>query len=176
MDSQKDATENLGSSRRRKQRELAQCYVLVYVADKGGYRFFKNQNLYLGVANLTDSVEQAAMMTLDEAEGTWGCMTAKDDWEVWSVRPGIMLDVKSERHIIRARKAILEAEANRTAENFQLTVEEKKVLEKVRRRLIESERYISNPHQCLEYVEDAAVIKCLLARHKNGDNGVGMVS
>jgi len=88
----------------------SRCYVLVYVGDEGEWQFFKDQNLYLGVANLTDSVEHAAMMTLDEAEGKWGCMSVKDDWQVWSVRPGIVLDAISERHIIRAKKAELEAE------------------------------------------------------------------
>jgi hypothetical protein len=43
------------------------------------------------------------MMTLDEAEGEWGCMSVKADWQVWSVRPGIVLDAKSDRHIIRAK-------------------------------------------------------------------------
>jgi len=70
----------------------SRCYVLVYVGE-GDFEFFKNQNLYLATI-LTDSVEQAAMMTIDEAEEKWGRMTVKEDWQIWSVRPGIVLNAK----------------------------------------------------------------------------------
>lgn len=89
-------------------------YVLVYVGDQDEWRFFKDGNLYLGVANLTDSLEYAAMMTLDEAERKWGCMSIKADWQIWSVKTEIVLDAISDRHryaeIHRAKKAALEEE------------------------------------------------------------------
>ena len=89
--------------------DVGRCFVLVYIGESE-WQFFKSQNLYLGVANLTDSVEHAAMMSLDDAEKKWDCMTVKDDWQIWSVRPGIVLDAMSNRHIIRMKKEALEAE------------------------------------------------------------------
>ena len=85
------------------------CYVLVFIGTDGKeWQFFKSQNLYLGSAMLTDSVEDAAMLTLDEAESKFDCMTVKDDWAIWSVRPGVVLDKPSERHVIRSKRKDLE--------------------------------------------------------------------
>lgn len=72
-----------------------------------GKQYFKEQNLYLGIAILTDSLEEAAKMTLDEAEGKLECMT-DNNWTIWSVKEGLVLDEKSERHIIRQKRKDLQ--------------------------------------------------------------------
>ena len=85
------------------------CYVLVFIGTDGKeWQYFKSQNLYLGSAMLTDSVEDAAMLTLDDAESKLDCMTVKDDWAIWSVRLGIVLDKRSDRHVIRSKRKELE--------------------------------------------------------------------
>lgn len=85
------------------------CYVLVFIGTDGKeWQYFKSQNLYLGQAMLTDTVEDAAKLTLDDAEAKWDCMTVKDDWAIWSVRPGIVLDKPSDRHVVRAKRKALE--------------------------------------------------------------------
>lgn len=60
-------------------------YVLVYLGDAGKWS-------YLGISNLTDNIEKADIMTLDEAKRKWNSMSVKADWQVWSIRPGIVLD------------------------------------------------------------------------------------
>lgn len=60
-------------------------YVLVYIGYEGEYK-------YLGIGKLTDNIENAVMMTRDEVERKWNSMSVKFDWQVWSVRPGIVLD------------------------------------------------------------------------------------
>lgn len=60
-------------------------YVLVYIGDPGEWS-------YLGIVSLTDDINRAVKMTLDEARLKWNCMGVKADWQVWSIRPGITLD------------------------------------------------------------------------------------
>lgn len=81
-------------------------YVLQHKS--GGY--FKEQNLYLGSAILTNDIDSAAQMTLEEAEKKYGCMKEKDDWKIFRVVIGLRLGQESTRHIKAARKALLEKE------------------------------------------------------------------
>ena len=81
-------------------------YVLLHKDDQ----FFKEQNLYLGSAILTNDIDSAAQMTLEEAEKKYGCMKAKDDWKIFRVVIGLRLGQESIRHIMAARKAELEQE------------------------------------------------------------------
>lgn len=90
-------------------------YVLVYKSNQ----FYTSQNLYLGCANLTNKLEDARVMTLEDAEITFGLMTDKTDWEIWSVRTGIVLDQKSERHSIRCRINILKDELSKLQKEIE---------------------------------------------------------
>jgi len=81
-------------------------YVLQHKS--GGY--FKEQNLYLGSAILTNDIDSAAQMTLEDAEKKYGCMKEKDDWKIFRVVVGLRLGQESTRHIKAARKASLEKE------------------------------------------------------------------
>ena len=81
-------------------------YVLLHKDD----RYFKEQNLYLGSAILTNDIDSAAQMTLEEAEKKYGCMKEKDDWKIFRVVIGLRLGQESTRHIMAARKAELEQE------------------------------------------------------------------
>ena len=78
-------------------------YVVVYVGDwtSSNYnpQFFKSQNLYLGSANLTDSLDNAALLSKEEAEKIWGCMDVKNDWQIWSIRLGYVLDKEYKEHL-----------------------------------------------------------------------------
>ena len=60
-------------------------YVLVFIEDSGKWS-------YLGITNLTDNIEKAAIMTFDEAKRKWNSMSVKANWQVWSIRSGIVLD------------------------------------------------------------------------------------
>jgi len=82
----------------------ANCYVLVYSGLGRGRWFFKSQNLYLGTAELTDSLEEAKRFSLDDAEATYNCMGEPEKWEIWSIRQGWVLAEKSERHIVRRKR------------------------------------------------------------------------
>ena len=81
-------------------------YVLQH--NRGGY--LKEQNLYLGSAILTKDIDSAPQMTMDEAEGKYGCMNEKHDWKIFRVVIGLRLGQESTRHIKAARKAELEKE------------------------------------------------------------------
>ena len=81
-------------------------YVLLYKGDQ----FFKEQNLYLGSAVLTNDIDSAAQMTLEEAEKKYSCMKEKDDWKIFRVVIGLRLGQESIRHIKAARRAELEQE------------------------------------------------------------------
>ena len=88
----------------------SRCYVLVHVGDERERRYFKEQNLYLGSAILTNDIDSAAQMPLEEAEKKYGCMKDKDDWKIFRVVIGLRLGQESSRHIKAARKAELEKE------------------------------------------------------------------
>ena len=81
-------------------------YVLQYKT--GG--FFEKQNLYLGQAMLTDDIDTARQMSLDEAEDKLSCMPKKQDWNIYEVGIGLRLGAKSTRHIKKWRKEELERE------------------------------------------------------------------
>lgn len=81
-------------------------YVLQHKS--GGY--FKEQNLYLGSAILTNDIDLAAQMALELAENKYGCMSEKDGWKIFQVAVGLRLGQESIRHIRAARKAELEKE------------------------------------------------------------------
>jgi len=89
-------------------------YVLVYAGlDKKGNadnRYFVGQNLYLGIANITDSLELATIMSLEEAEKVWGLMAAKKDWQIWSIRDSIVLYEESDRHLLMEKRKRLSEE------------------------------------------------------------------
>lgn len=83
-------------------------YVLVYWDDAQRQTFyFKEQNLYFGTAILTDDVNHACLMTLQEAIDTWKCMSVKDDWEIWSVKQGLVLEKKETNYRIEEQIADL---------------------------------------------------------------------
>jgi len=90
-------------------------YVLVYK----GNQFYTSQNLYLGCANLTQRLQDARVMTLEDAEITFGLMANPTEWEIWSVRTGIVLDKKSERHSIRCRINILKSELSKLQKELE---------------------------------------------------------
>ena len=79
-------------------------YVLCYEAHVRQRMFFKGQNLYLGVADMTGVLEEAAKMTLDEAESKLSCMSKQDDWEIWSLTHKMTLGRRSNRHEIKLEK------------------------------------------------------------------------
>jgi hypothetical protein len=79
-------------------------YVLVHTDDDGRRSFFKNQNLYLGFAETTTVLENATFLDLREAEAKFSCMNEKKPWSIWSVKVGVVLDKKSERHLIREER------------------------------------------------------------------------
>lgn len=82
----------------------------MYVLQHKSGEYFKEQNLYLGSAILTKDIDSAAQMTIDEAEGKYGCMSEKDDWKIFRVVIGLRLGQESVRHIKAARKAEIEKE------------------------------------------------------------------
>ena len=79
-------------------------YVLVFEDSS----FFVDQNLYLGIANLTKNLKKASKLSLDEAEAKLKCMDHQDKWEIWSVRLGWILNQRSQRHIHKKEKHNLE--------------------------------------------------------------------
>jgi len=85
-------------------------YVLVYKPDSNlEFKYFESQNLYLGQAMLTKDLENAAKMSLDEAECTLNLMTTKSDWQIWSIKSSIVLDKQSFHHeLINKKKQLLE--------------------------------------------------------------------
>jgi hypothetical protein len=54
--------------------------------------FFKGQNLYLGQADLTKSLDDAVIMTLKEALHRYKLMDAPEHWKVYKIRRGWVLD------------------------------------------------------------------------------------
>lgn len=78
-------------------------YVLAYIPEQE-YKYFKEQNLYLGCATLTDDINNACLMTLEEAENYFSHMHVKSDWEIWSVKTGLTLDQKSSRHLLKMQE------------------------------------------------------------------------
>ena len=82
----------------------------MYVLQHKSGEYFKEQNLYLGSAILTNDIDSAAQMTMEEAEKKYDCMKKKDDWKVFRVVVGLRLGQESTRHIKAARKARLEKE------------------------------------------------------------------
>jgi hypothetical protein len=86
-------------------------YVLVYTGEP--LMFFRGQNLYLGTALLTDQIDEAEFCTQDQAESYWNLMDDKDKWEIWTVKTGIVLHAKQNRHLIREKKEKLIKEFNR---------------------------------------------------------------
>ena len=83
-------------------------YVVVYVGDwtSSNYnpQFFKDQNLYLGSAILTDNLDDAAILSKEKAEKVWDCMDVKDDWQIWSIRLGYVLDKEYKEHLQKIEK------------------------------------------------------------------------
>ncbi len=65
--------------------------------------FFKEQNLYLGVAVLSN-IDDAALLPLDEAESAWRRMNERTEWQIWSTRLGLRLGSESKRHIVREQR------------------------------------------------------------------------
>lgn len=78
-------------------------YVIVYTY---GEKFFKEKNSN-GSNVLSDSLEEAKMMTQEEAEEYLKNMKEDWDWEIWTVKTGLVLDERQTRHILKARKEAL---------------------------------------------------------------------
>jgi hypothetical protein len=72
--------------------------------------FFESQNLYLGAAILTESLQKAKKMPLEEAESSWRCMNEQESWQIWSTDIGVILGKESTRHVLNSRKQKLEKE------------------------------------------------------------------
>ena len=53
-------------------------YVLLH---KSG-EYFEKQNIYLGLAALTEKIYDAKKMALNEAETYLRCMNEKEDWQI----------------------------------------------------------------------------------------------
>jgi hypothetical protein len=53
--------------------------------------FFEGQNLYLGQADLTKSLDRAVIMTSEEAIHKYKLMDEKEHWKVYKVRRGWVL-------------------------------------------------------------------------------------
>jgi len=82
----------------------------MYVLQHKSGEYFKEQNLYLGSAILTNDIDSAAQMTMEDAEKKYGRMKERDDWKIFRVVVGLRLGQESTRHIKAARKASLEKE------------------------------------------------------------------
>jgi len=82
----------------------------MYVLQHKSGQYFKEQNLYLGAAIMTNDIDSAAQMPLEQAENKYGCMNEKDEWKIFRVILGLRLGRESDRHIKAARKADLEKE------------------------------------------------------------------
>lgn len=81
-------------------------YILQY---KDG-SFFREQNLYLGEAILTQHIDAACQMSLEKAEKTLDCMKQKNDWRIFRVVLGLRLGDENTRHVQKERKKALEQE------------------------------------------------------------------
>ena len=81
-------------------------YILQY---KDG-SFFREQNLYLGEAILTQYIDAACQMSLEKAEKTLDCMKQKNDWRIFRVVLGLRLGDENTRHVQKERKKALEQE------------------------------------------------------------------
>lgn len=69
-------------------------YVVIYVGDfySGEYiKYFRlfNKN---GSPILTDSLDSVKILSLEDALSIVGKMSVKDDWEIWSVKRGLVLN------------------------------------------------------------------------------------
>lgn len=90
--------------------ELAK-YVLVFQkrpSDK--LRYFERNNLYLGSAILTDSLDYAHRMTLDKAEDNLSRMSEPEYWSIWSIKKDWILNKRHEGHIIKQKIGSLQKE------------------------------------------------------------------
>jgi hypothetical protein len=101
-------------------KEEEKKYVLAYIAE-AEHKYFKEQNLYLGTAILTDDINNACLMTLEEAESYFSYMNVKADWEIWSVKIGLSLDQPSTRHLLKMR----EQELKKQLQEVQKQLEQK---------------------------------------------------
>jgi hypothetical protein len=90
-------------------------YVLVYIGDCDTWKYFQGQNVYLGTAVLTDDLDRAFLMTCDEAVSRWKCMKVKEDWAIWSVKPGLVLNIKQVNHVIEEQIADLNKQVGELA-------------------------------------------------------------
>jgi len=79
--------------------------------------YFVKQNIYLGLAETSTDLEKALLMTLDVAKDTLKRMNDKNEWSIWSVKLGLVLDQKDEsfykdEEIQKLKKRLKELEAN----------------------------------------------------------------
>lgn len=79
--------------------EKSKLYVLVYKKDGDDrpYFFLKNQNLYLGKADLTQHIDKAHKLSIKEAEDVIDKVVDRERWELWTIKQGWVLDEKSDR-------------------------------------------------------------------------------
>lgn len=82
----------------------------MYVLQHKSGMFFKEQNLYLATASLTNDIDSACQLSLDDAENKYKCMTEKDDWKIYRITLGLRLGEESKHHIKMMRKEYLEKE------------------------------------------------------------------
>ena len=86
-------------------------YVLRWERESKPACYFKDHNLYLGVIYETEELEEAAIFTLDEAENMIQRIKGnKNQWSIWCVKMGRVLDQKNDRWKILLRKKELEEE------------------------------------------------------------------
>ena len=82
----------------------------MYILQHKNGKFFKEQNLYLGSAILTDDIDSAMQMSLDRAEKNYRAMSEKEDWKIFQIVTGFKLGDESKRHVKAERIAALKKE------------------------------------------------------------------
>ncbi|MDY6958001.1 MAG: hypothetical protein SVK08_02475 [Halobacteriota archaeon] len=74
-----------------------------YVLMHSSGRFFKDQNLYLGTADLSENIDEAKRMSAEKAERKFALMNEPSEWEIHRIQRGWRLAGEYTKHLKKIR-------------------------------------------------------------------------